>query len=102
MNVDEIEDEIHRLEHSETTYRTCEKLSTLYTERDGLMKQAYLYTVAVRGRNESSAALTERGFAQYLSNKGLSVYNITLKYPADYSSESVRAEWFGESDGAGE
>ena len=68
------------------------------TFRDGMMRQATFYTVAVRRLAEYSETLSESGFALYLASGGASAYNITLKYRADYSSESVRAEWFGESD----
>lgn len=36
IDLNEIEDEIRRLEHSDTNYSNCEKLSILYTVRDGL------------------------------------------------------------------
>ena len=36
INLDEIEDEINRLEHGNTTYSACEKLSVLYTVRNQL------------------------------------------------------------------
>lgn len=40
IDLNEIEDEISRLEHGSTTYSACEKLSVLYTVRNQLAKGA--------------------------------------------------------------
>lgn len=38
MNMQEIDDEIAKLEHSDTTWHNCEKLSVLYGVKNGIHK----------------------------------------------------------------
>ena len=60
---------------------------------NGFMKEASLYTVAVRERNDSTVLIPETAFAAHISKYGTAVYNASLCYRADYISESVKAEW---------
>ena len=64
---------------------------------DGMMREATVYTVAVRARNDRNESSSEAGFASYISQKKIAAYNVCLKYRADFVAESIKAEWVAES-----
>lgn len=93
IDLDEINDEIARLEHGKTTYASCEKLSVLYTVRDKLMPPE-AKEQRVSAREYSYAAAPESEFMQAVENAPLDgvfkIINdhmdaIKLVYPKEYS-----------------
>ena len=63
---------------------------------DGVLREASLYTMAVRTTGERMTTWTEWWFRTWLIARGVAAERISLVYPADFVSERVNAEWAAE------
>lgn len=67
------------------------------TFEDGVLLSAKLFTMSVRNLGDRTESLAEWWFVDYLKRQNCSLQNVTLVYRSDFLSESIRAEWCGES-----
>ena len=90
IDLDEIGREIDRLEHSETTYANCERLSVLYAVREqygGAPKKravAERYSLAAAPSSEFISAFKAAPIDQALMLIDEHMEHIQLLYPKEY------------------
>lgn len=94
MNVQVIEDEIIKLEHSDTTWQNCEKLASLYIVRDHLKEPPERETLSVSyetvsrvGGSEfldACSAAPDIAEVLYILDEHMTV--IEALYPREYSA----------------
>ena len=61
--------------------------------KDGVLKEADVYTLSVRQRSDRSEMMAEWGFASHIEARNLPAFDLYPVYRTDFSSESVRPEW---------
>lgn len=95
MNMNEISEEINRLEGAETNYTNCDKLATLYTVRNGLkgpqsmgasapgtMKHSYSYSVSPETDFVKAFNALPKEYALSVLNEHIEA--IRALYPKEY------------------
>ncbi len=89
---DELEQEIARLENSDTTYANCEKLSVLYAVRDGLpaserqFRQTEAYSYAADAKTEFGAILARCSIPDVLPILEEHFEAIKAVHPREYNA----------------
>lgn len=66
---------------------------------NGILRSARLYTISVRNLGDRQELMSEKMFIDIISSGGASIKNTSLVYRGDFVSESVKAEWRGETWG---
>ena len=66
---------------------------------NGILRSARLYTISVRNLGDRQELMSEKMFIDIISSGGVSIKNTSLVYRGDFVSESVKAEWRGETWG---
>ncbi|MGN1408910.1 MAG: hypothetical protein ACI4XJ_01915 [Eubacteriales bacterium] len=66
---------------------------------NGILRSARLYTISVRNLGDRQELMSEKMFIDIISSGGAKIKNTSLVYRGDFVSESVKAEWRGETWG---
>lgn len=88
ININEINDEIEKLEHSETTYRNCEKLSILYAVRNNFSNYIPSSESHYSYADESSEFVTvakSKPLEDVLTVLDAHMEVLKMVYPKDYN-----------------
>lgn len=90
IDLDEINREINRLEHSETTYANCERLSVLYSVREKYggeeVKAVKEYSFATAPKSDFITAFKKAPLDEALKIINEHMEYMQLLYPKEYST----------------
>lgn len=84
IDIDEINEEIERLERGATTYSSCEKLSVLYAVRNNARIQDSGYSYAEAPSSEFVAAVRSKPFEEVLNILDAHMQSLRIVYPKEY------------------
>lgn len=88
INIQEIEEEIARLEQGNTTYSACEKLSILYAVRNELkpgIEPIQAYSLASEPKSEFLSAIENKDIDKVFDIIDEHMEVIKLLYPKEYN-----------------
>lgn len=93
IDMNEIEDEIARLEHSATTYSNCEKLSVLYSVRrnfgvreDPKAQEIPVHAYSYADRSEFLEAVADKPIEKVMSILDEHMSAVEVVYPKEYQA----------------
>ena len=89
MDIGEIRSEISRLENSDTNYKNCEKLSTLYIVRSGLEteeKPRFRHSHSFASSSEFLAAISDVPVEDWVGVIDEHLESVRALFPKEYAA----------------